>query len=55
MTTSLQLSLDSIIKYKKLTVYFQCIVANKSATIFAYEALKHYKEMGFEIAMDKPS
>lgn len=39
MTTSLQLSLDSIIKDKKLTVYFQCIVANQQATIFAYEAL----------------
>jgi len=39
MTTSLKALLDDIIKHKKLTVYFQCIVANKNATIFAYEAL----------------
>ncbi|GLS89595.1 GGDEF domain-containing protein [Psychromonas marina] len=39
MTTSTRISLDTIIKEKKLTVYFQPIVANKSTDIFAYEAL----------------
>jgi len=39
MTTKSLISLDTIIKEKKLTVYFQPIVANKQADIFAYEAL----------------
>ena len=39
MTTSARISLDTIIKEKILTVYFQPIVANKHADIFAYEAL----------------
>ena len=39
MAVATQISLDSIIKEKKLTVYFQPIVANKQANVFAYEAL----------------
>ena len=39
MSVISKISLDTIIKEKKLTVYFQPIVDNKQANIFAYEAL----------------
>jgi diguanylate cyclase (GGDEF)-like protein len=39
MSVVTKISLDNIIKERKLTVYFQPIVANKQANIFAYEAL----------------
>jgi diguanylate cyclase (GGDEF)-like protein len=39
MSVIAQAYLDIIIKEKKLTVYFQPIVANKQRNIFAYEAL----------------
>jgi diguanylate cyclase (GGDEF)-like protein len=39
MSVIVQVSLDIIIKEKKLTVYFQPIVSNKQGHIFAYEAL----------------
>jgi len=39
MSVTLPASLDSIICDKKLTVYFQPIIANRKEKIFAYEAL----------------